>query len=221
MTIFVSNSIAMALVALSASPNASLNLSSAGPDGRTVSSVGRGAPQSPNSFNPQIAVVTDFRALLSSNDGDDSKRAELKELELALAADVDPFLKAEVYLAVAKEDGESVVEVEEAFGRYTNLGRGLSGKFGKFAAAIGRVQRNHTDQLNSLDYPFVIQDFLGDEGLRAGGGSLSYLLPGDKFHEFTLEALDASETPLFADASTGALVWVGHYRTFFDFSGDA
>jgi hypothetical protein len=177
--------------------------------------------QNPNFFNPQISLVTDFRAILGGNIPSDQKTADLKEAELGFAADVDPYLRAEAYIAVAKEDGESKVEVEEAFGRYANLGRGLSAKFGKIAAAVGRVQRNHADQLNWLDFPMVIQDFLGDEGFRAGGASLSYLLPGDKYHEFTLEGLDGRDTPLFTGSKSTTPTWVGHYRTFFDFGEDA
>lgn len=175
------------------------------------------ARQSPNSFNPQIGLITDFRAVLSGDLPDDEKTADLKEAEFSFAADVDPYLRAEAYIAVAKEDGETVVEIEEAFGRYANLGRGLSAKFGKIAAAIGRVQRNHADQLSWLDYPLVTQDFLGEEGFRAGGASLSYLLPGDAYHEFTLEGLDGRDTPLFAGSKSTTPTWVGHYRTFFEF----
>lgn len=174
-----------------------------------------------NAFNPQISVVTDFRWNAIDDDPGADKRAYLKEAELGLAADVDPFLRAEAYIAFADEDGETVAEVEEAFGTYSKLGRGLSAKFGKIAAAIGRVQRNHADQQNWLDFPFVIQDMLGEEGLRAGGASLSYLVPGERFHEFTLEGFDAPDGNLFSSAHGGSPLWVGHYRTFFDFTEDA
>lgn len=184
------------------------------------SALGKAGPQNPNSFNPQISLVSDFRALLVASDRKDDKKIDLHEVELGFAADVDPFLKAEAYISWSKEDGESKTEVEEAFGRYSNLGRGFSAKFGKIAAAIGRVQRNHADSLNFLDYPLVIQDLFGDEGLRAGGGSVSYLLPGDRFHEFTIEGLDPADAPLFGGTHSGVPVWVGHYRTFFDFNED-
>jgi hypothetical protein len=177
--------------------------------------------QNKNFFNPQISLVTDFRWTALDSDNTVRKRAFLKEAELGLAADVDPFLKAEAYISFADEDGETVTDVEEAFARYTNLGPGLSAKVGKIAAAIGRVQRNHADQLNWLDYPFMVQDFLGEEGLRAGGASVSYLFPGDRFNEITLEALDAPSEALFSRAHAGSPVFVGAYRTFFDFSEDA
>lgn len=176
--------------------------------------------QNPSYFNPQISLVTDFRANVTNDDPTADKRVFLKEAELGIAADVDPYLRGEVYIAIVDEGGTTEVEVEEAFGRYNNLGRGLSAKFGKIAAAIGRVQRNHVDQLNWLDFPFVIEDFFGEEGLRAGGASLSYLFPGDRFNEITLEGLDAEDHNLFTGSHSGTPTWVAHYRTFFDFNED-
>lgn len=171
-------------------------------------------------FNPQISLVSDFRSRLANSQSGGEKLSELKELELGLAADVDPFLRAEAYIAFAREDGENIVEVEEAFATYSRLGRGFSGKIGKIAGAVGRVQRNHADAQNWLDYPFAIQDILGEEGLKAPGISVSYLVPGDRFHEFTFEALVPDESPIFVGSDNGKPVFLGHYRTFFDFTED-
>lgn len=173
-----------------------------------------------NSFNPQISIVGDFASLLHAPRGED-KRADLRELEFGFAADADPFLKVEAYIGLHKHDGETETDIEEAFGRYSNLGRGLSAKFGKFAAAIGRVHRNHTDQLGYLNYPMPLRDVFGEEGHRQTGASLSYLFPGDRFSELTLEVLDSGdEGPVFNRSHKKDPVYVGHYRTFFDFNDD-
>ncbi len=178
------------------------------------------AQKNPNAFNPQMAIIGDFRGTLRDT-SDEERKFDFNEIELNFAADVDPFAKAFLVIAIANEDGETITEVEEGFLTYSNLAKGLSGKVGKIAAAIGRVQRNHSDQLEFLEYPFVIQDTLGDEGLRAGGASFSYLFPGDRFHELTVELLDPAEDgPLFMGSSLANPVWIGHYRTFFDFSED-
>jgi hypothetical protein len=176
--------------------------------------------QNPSFFNPQMAIVGDFAYALRDNFAE-RRRAAFREIEFGFAADADPFLRVEAYIGLHKEDDETHVEVEEAFGRYSNLGRGLSAKFGKFAAAFGRVQRNHTDQLNYLNYPWPIRDALGDEGLRAGGASLSYLFPGTRFSELTVELLDAGEEgPVFNNSDLNEPAYAAHYRTFFDFSED-
>lgn len=176
------------------------------------------AKQSPSYFNPQMAIVGNFVGTLSDS-SDEPKKFDFREIEFGFAADADPHLKVEAYIAIAKEDGETVVEVEEAFGRYANIGHGISLKVGKFAAAVGRVQRNHGDQLNYLNYPMVIRDVLGDEGYRQPGISFTYLMPGDRFNEFTIEALDTNaEQPIFNAAEISKPTIVGRYRTFVDFS---
>ena len=178
------------------------------------------ARQNPSYFNPQMAIVGDFAATLADRRGE-PRRFDFREIEFGFKADADPFLTAEAYIALAKEDGETIIEVEEAFGRYSNLGKGLSAKFGKFAAAIGRVQRNHADQLNYLNYPLPVQDVLGEEGMRVPGASFSYLFPGNRFSEFTLEILDAGdEGPVFNNSDLSDPAFSAHYRTFFDFSED-
>lgn len=175
--------------------------------------------QTPNAFNPQIGVVGDFMFRLKDDDKA-AEHADFREIEIAISADVDPFLKVQSFIALEKEDGETHVHVEEAFGQYDALGKGLSGKFGKLAAAVGRTNRNHRDQLAFMDYPLVITDLFGEEGLRAGGASLSYLFPGDRFFELTVEGVDAEDGPVFSGSRTPSPAWVGHARTFFDFSPD-
>ncbi|MEQ1821611.1 MAG: hypothetical protein ABL949_03800 [Fimbriimonadaceae bacterium] len=217
--ILSTNLVAALMVAISHQQTESKQLPGTGPGDSTA--LGRPTQANKNSFNPQISLITNFGAVLSDNNPSNDKSAGLREAELGIAADVDPFLKAEAYIAFATEDGKAIAEVEEAFGRYSNLGRGVSAKFGKIAAAIGRVQRNHADQLNYLEYPLIVSDFLGEEGLRAGGASFGYLFKGERFNELTIEALDASDAPLFAGAHSGVPVWVGHYRTFMDFGENA
>lgn len=169
----------------------------------------------------QMSVVADFVGNLGEKEDPTVERFDFREIEFGFASDVDPFLRAEAYIALAKEDGETVVEVEEIFGKYTGLGHGLSAKVGKIAGAVGRVQRNHGDQLDYLEYPMVVQDVLGDEGLRRPGGSISYLFPSTQFRELTFEVLEPdTESPLFNRTDKDSPIFLGHFRTFFDFNED-
>ncbi len=187
-----------------------------------------------NVFNPQISLVTDFRGILVDNHGE--KVWNLNELELGFAADVDPFLRAEAYIGIhqhtddhghkkqgkgkGEDHAEYEIEIEEAFAVYNRLGGGWQVKMGKFAGAVGRLQRNHIDQLNFLDYPFVIQDLFGEHGLRAPGVHVSYLFPGQQFLELSLEAVQAEDGPLFDHSTLDKPVGIARLRTFFDFSED-
>lgn len=188
--------------------------------------------QNPNVFNPQIAVVGDFQARLSDTGPEPQRRAIVREVELGIAADVDPFARAEFYIALENEFGNgegeatlseghaTLVDIEEAFLTFHSLGAGFSGKVGKIAGAAGRLNRNHRDQLEFSEYPLAIREVLGEEGLRAPGGSVSYLFPSDRFHELTLEVLSPEDGPLFAGADLAKPVFIGRYRTFFDFKPD-
>ncbi len=176
-------------------------------------------PQNPNYFNPQMSMVADFRANATGSK-DEPKRALFREAEIGLAADVDPFLKAEAYFSFANDNGKTSAEVEEAFGLYSKFARNMQLKVGKIAAAIGRMNRSHVDQLYFLDYPLVVRDLFGDEGLRAGGASLAYRFPGDRFNEFTVEGMEPDDGPLFKGGSTQRPTFVAHYRSFFDFTED-
>lgn len=179
-----------------------------------------GAQTAPgNASNPAIGLVVDTRAVFKDRTKQD-ERTDLKEAEFSFAAAVDPFLSAEAFISVAKEEGETKVDVEEAYGAYTNLGKGLSGRFGELKAAVGRVNRQHTHSLAYMDLPLVVQDTFGPEGLKGAGGELSYLFPTDRYLDLTVEALGPEDGPVFMGTRTSNPVALAHLRTFFDFSED-
>jgi hypothetical protein len=180
------------------------------------------SPQTQNVFNPDMGVVFNFAARLADSEGASGRRAAMREIELGLAGDVDPYLRTEAYIAFASplDEDEGEVEVEEAFGVYTGLSRGSEIKVGKIAGALGRINRNHVDQLDFFDYPAIVTEVFGEEGLRAPGLSWAYLFPGERFSELTIEALVPADGPLFTGSDTGKPVLLGHFRTFFDFTRD-
>ncbi|MEO7454095.1 MAG: hypothetical protein ABIV13_04965 [Fimbriimonadales bacterium] len=179
--------------------------------------------------NIEMSMVFDVRGVLQHPDPDE-RHITINEIEFGFKSDVDPFWTAEAYLGLHRHHGEEKegkghaegyeIEIEEAFARYGGFGHGVDGKVGKFKAAVGRLNRNHRDQYEFLDIPFVLADTLGEEGLAAPGVSVSYLLPTNRFNEVTLELLDPDDGPLFSGARLDSPVIVGHYRTFFDFNPD-
>ena len=180
-----------------------------------------GAPQNANYFNPQMAMVFDFRARIHDPDPT-MRKADFKEIEFNFFSAVDPFLNALATISLSKgPTGETVTDIEEAYAQYIGFAHGMDVRVGKMKAAIGRTNRNHTDQLEYLDFPLVIQDLFGEEGLKAPGASVAYLFPGDRFHEMTVEGLDLDEDhPVFSGSRLDNPLWVTHYRTFFDFNED-
>ena len=184
--------------------------------------LGHRLAQTQNAFNPDMSLVFNFGARLSDSMVPPVRRAAMREIEWGISADVDPYMRAEAYIAFASplDEDEGEVEVEEAFGSYTGLAQGTDVRVGKLAGALGRINRNHVDQLDFFDYPLLVTSVLGEEGLRAPGVSWAYLFPGDRFHEVTIEALVPEDGPLFTGSDTAKPLWIGHYRTFFDFTQD-
>lgn len=178
--------------------------------------------QAQNAFNPDMSLVFSFGARLSDSQSPPRRAAALREIEMGLSGDVDPFLRTEAYIAFAKPLGEDEgeVDVEEAFGAYGGFGKNLEVRIGKLAGAVGRVNRNHLDQLDFFDYPSVVTEVFGEEGLRAPGVSASLLLPSKDFNELTVEALVPDDGPLFGAGDAGSPLWVAHYRGFQDIAED-
>ena len=117
----------------------------------------------------------------------------LQNVELILKGAVDPYLNAQANLITfIDRDGETVVELEEAFATTTSLPWGLQAKAGQFYAPIGRHNPQHPHQWEFVDQPFGLTRFLGPDGMRGQGAQLSWLLPTDFPLELTAALQNAN-----------------------------
>ena len=141
------------------------------------------------SLNPDISAIIDAdfgyqRRPLSFLNGDDPDLhadpglhaigPAVQEVELALSAIVDPYLKGEVYLTIANLAG---IEVEEAFATTTSLPWNLQVKMGSFRSAFGRQNGQHQHVQDFTRRPLVNAAFLGSDGLRGPAAQVSWLSP--------------------------------------------
>jgi hypothetical protein len=149
--------------------------------------------RTPVSFNPDLAVVSDFLGTWSNHRANDAlNRFDVREVELDLRAAVDPRADAVAILAFARdvenpvfpEAGESpagpegAVEVEEAYLFLHDFGvPNLTAKLGRFHLRFGRQNILHLHDLPTSDPPLVNQAFLAPEALVDSGLSLSYVVP--------------------------------------------
>jgi hypothetical protein len=139
----------------------------------------------------------------------------LRETEVSLQAVVDPYARADFFLAF----GEEGVEVEEGFATFTTLPGGLLAKVGRMRPAFGKINTLHLHVLPWPDEPLPVVNFLGgDEGWVGTGVSVARMipLPGDIFSEVTLQAFRGEAEGLFEAPSRGDLAYNGHYRIFSD-----
>ena len=164
-------------------------------------------------FNPDMSVMGNFVGVAGKNDHSDQPAFELSEVEVALQAIVDPYARADFYLAAGPEG----VEVEEGFLTLNALPAGLLLKAGKMRAEFGKVNRTHTHQLPWADRPLVTQNLVGgEEGLSMPGVSLSKLVQNSAlFLEATGEAYFGS-SDVFESSERSKLTYVGRLRGYRD-----
>jgi hypothetical protein len=154
--------------------------------------LGGGLSRNPVSFNPDLAVVSDFLASYSTNRQNDAlNRVDVREIELDLRAAVDPRADGVAILSFARdvenpvfptgerqEGPDTSVDVEEAYLFLHDFGvPNLTAKLGRFHVRFGRQNVLHLHDLPTSDPPFVNQAFLAPEALTDAGASLSYVIP--------------------------------------------
>jgi hypothetical protein len=150
--------------------------------------------QSPVSFNPDLAVITDFTGSYSTDRANPARnRFDVREVELDLRAAVDPRADAVAVIPFSRDVGDplffrdrsdasgavdSGVDVEEAYLFLHDFGMpNLTAKLGRFHLRFGRWDVLHKHDWATTDNTFVNQSFLGPESLVDQGLSLSYVIP--------------------------------------------
>lgn len=122
----------------------------------------------PTALNPRISAVADTVALSGPTRA--TSGLSLREVELAVQAEVDPYTRLDLY--IAKPDDENF-EVEEGYATLTALPGGFQARGGKFRANFGRLNMVHRHELQQVDYPLVVASYLGAEGLNDVGLEIS------------------------------------------------
>ena len=164
-------------------------------------------------FNPDIAVIGNFLGAMGENDVDPRPSLEMEEAEVALQALVDPYARADFFLAF----GPDGAEIEEAFLTFPTLPGGLLMKVGRLKASFGKVNTFHTHQISWTDRPLMNVNLLGgEEGLADSGISLSRLVPNSLlFLELTGEVF-RGESELFQAPTRGDLAYGARLRAYRD-----
>ncbi len=109
----------------------------------------------------------------------------LQQAELSMVGAVDPYFTGHLYLVALldPEEGETIVEIEEAYLRSLALPAGLQFKFGTYFTEFGRINDRHPHQWDWQDQPVIHTRVFGGDGMRGPGARLSWLLPTERFFE--------------------------------------
>lgn len=180
-------------------------------------------------FNPDIGMIGNFLGAVGSNQGGSEAIAPtplmtLQESEASFQAIVDPYARADFFLAV----GEEGIEVEEGYVTFPTLPGGLLVKAGKMRANFGRLNAFHNHSLPWIDRPLVMYNLLGgspdepDTGIKDAGVSVNRIIPaGNLFLEATGEIYRGDSGTLFKTTRLRDFAALGRVRGYVDLTDDA
>jgi len=170
-------------------------------------------PSSSQVFNPDTSVIGNFVTTAGQNPFSDGSSLSLEEVEVAFQAIVDPYSRADFYIAAGPEG----VEVEEGYLTLTALPARMLLKVGKLRAQFGKMNTLHTHRVPGVDRPLVSNNLLGgQEGLSDAGLSLSHLVLNPVvFLELTGEVF-AGHSSVFQSSDRSKLNYLGRVRAYRD-----
>jgi len=182
-----------------------------------------------NSFNPAISVILDGRYADFDNDPDayelpgfalggeaglGDEGFSLGHTELTISANVDDKFYGEATLAVHEHEGETEVEIEEAFIQTLGLGNGITIKAGRFFSAMGYLNEQHEHAWDFADAPLIYRGLFGDH-LTDDGIQVSYIAPTDLYLQIGAELFSGDKFP-----AGGNSQGVGAWTAFTSIGGD-
>lgn len=131
---------------------------------------------------PDISAIADLVGDLSPKGStqEDGARFTPRELEIAIGANVDPYFRADFVLGLSDAEGAAI---EEAYGTALALPGQFQARLGRFHMPVGKQNPTHRAELHTLEYPYVIQRFLGEEALKGTGVWVSKLLAPFGFYQ--------------------------------------
>ena len=164
-------------------------------------------------FNPDMAVIGNFLGAVGENKIESAPAFEMHEAELSLQAIVDPYARADFFLA-ASPDG---LEIEEGFLTFTSLPGGLLAKVGRVKEQFGKVNTMHAHVLPWVDAPIVMKNLLGgEEGMKDSGISVSKLLLNPFFFLEATGEVYQGNSGVFQSHERSDVSWLGRLRGYRD-----
>ena len=119
--------------------------------------------------------------------------------EITLDGAVDPYFKGFTNIVFKLDaEGETGVELEEAFLLTTSLPANLQLKLGQFFAEFGRQNPQHPHSWAFVDQPLVLNRMFGPDGLRSQGLRVSWLVPTPFYAEAMVSVANSGGETAFS-----------------------
>ena len=187
-----------------------------------------------NNFNPSIGVILNGQYSHFSADktgiagfavGDGGERPRkgfaLDHTELNFSANVDDKFWGGATAAIVENDGETEIELEEAFIQTlpgAGLPDGMNIKVGRAFWTLGHLNEHHSHDDDFVDRPLPYRVFL-DEAFNEQGAEASYVLPTTLYAEIGGGLFRGDDFP-FAKGGSGVRVWSAFARVSDDIADD-
>jgi len=170
-----------------------------------------------SSFNPAIAATFQGQAWSYDNDpanyyipgfplggeaGPAPEGLSLAETEITMSANVDDKFTAMLTVPIVIEDGDVVVELEEAWVETLSLPAAFSIRMGRFFSDIGYLNDRHFHSWDFADQPLAYQVFLGNQYID-DGLQFHWLAPTDFYLQFSGEVLRGDRFPAGGASNSG------------------
>ena len=171
-----------------------------------------------NELNPAISLNALFLGAWRDPESDlDGLKAQ--EIEAAFTSVVDPYFKAEAYVAYEPdpEGPESEVALEEAFVLTTSLPAGWGVRAGRFFTPFGRHNHLHTHSFPFVEAPMAVRAILGEESAGDVGLEAAYAPVVPWYLNLIVHAGDGAVEGVF-DGSSRDLAVGGRVENLWDLS---
>ena len=144
--------------------------------------------------------------LVALNGGEHDPRRRgvtIQQAELQLNGAIDEWFTAQgVLVSFLDPEGETVVELEEAFLQTSNLPHRFQAKIGHYFTEFGRLNPLHPHAWDWQSQPVILTRVFGPEGMRAPGARVSWLAPMHQYLEFFLAGQNANGETMTSFASS-------------------
>lgn len=175
-------------------------------------------PGAAKALNPDISVIGNFFGKAGAKNpyefGSHDMRPpmQLDEAEIAFQAFVDPYAKANFFLAASQEG----LSIEEGYAQFVTLPYGLAARAGKMKALFGKANTWHTHVRPWVDQPLVLHNFFTDEQLSDSGVEVSKMFNNPyAFVEGTAQVFSGNNS-VFHRRKQSDLFYDAHLKVFKD-----
>ena len=143
-------------------------------------------------FSAGGSTAQDLEKLETGGHDPNQRGFTVQNLETVFEGAIDPYFKGQANIIFQiDKDGESFLEVEEAYLTSMSLPLNLQAKAGTFFTEFGRLNQFHPHTWDFADQPLINGRFLSPDGLRNPGARLSWLAPTSNYTELFIAVQDS------------------------------